>query len=749
MSQAVSKALQFMDKKDLECSICLSRFHQPKTLKCMHTYCLQCIQKWVETHGKMKCPTCGQEHNLTRYDLKELTSNTMIIQLLEYVRKTEDQKPSKCTCCDINQPEYHCQTCQLYLCGAPCIKQHKRVPSTKDHPLYTLDKKEQEGSSDEQNKCKVHCKNSLEFYCSTCNKSACKQCEHILYCHKKQHKMIPMSTAVIEFNSDANEVVKVAHEIKNKLTKKLEFITRNKSEIDSQINLCRTAIGIQEQKLMEKVAEKSKELMSDVEEIYKEEKEDIDSILQDIDSKMTQVNNLLASINTIMNKPEEKEVLESQQKNLKAVRDTVHRTDFYRPVQKSKKKRITPRFIPSTRLDELINTEGIGKIITADNAYKVDNDDEAGISNITVGSTYKVAKDDQVITVTKGQPFVVKVTSKAVSDTSRLGATLRKASGEELATEIKYQGNGEYKITGRCNVEGDWQMKITFGVTQINGSPVNIKVESLGLVHTIGNIPKYKEHSKKAKVSGVILDTDGCILVSSYSKDILKFNQSGVYVAKRQVRQNVHVNEMHQIGDGHMVYSDDLGHCVVMCDDKFQEIRSFGKGILECPNGLTVNRETSILYVVDRGAHCVFKFNVDDGRLLGKFGSEGSKFGQMNDPSDVTLTKEGYVIVADCDNNRIQMFNEKEKFKEILIGCGKKDGKVWGPCGVTIDMDENIIISSNHKLQLFDKNGVFIKRIDHEDDGLDIPCGITVISNRPRRVAVANHEANNIKIFNY
>ncbi|XP_033118983.1 uncharacterized protein LOC117118493 [Anneissia japonica] len=681
MSQSLSKALQFMDKKDLECVICLNRFHQPKTLKCMHTYCLQCIQKWVETHGKMKCPTCAQEHNLTRYDLKELASNTMIIQLLEYVVKTEDQKPSKCSCCDINQPKYHCQTCQLYLCGALCIKQHQIIPSLRNHSLYTLDLKEKEGSSDEQNKCKVHCSNTLEFYCSTCNKSACKQCEHILSCHKNQHKMIPMLTAVNEFNNDATEVVKVAYEIKNKLKEKLEFLTKSQSEIDCQLTLCRTAIGIQENKLIKKVTGKSKQLMSDLEEIYKEDKEGIGSEVEDIDSKMTQVNDLIVSINTIMNKPEEKEILASHKNTINVVRDKVLEIDFQ---QLPQKKNITPNFIPSTHLDDLMNAEGIGKIITVDNI------------------TNKVAKENEA-TVTKRQP--------AESDAA---ATLMNSSEES-----------------------------TSDPAHVTEFPVNPRFETPRLIHTTGIISDYKQHYKLNKVSDVVLDNNGCILVSSFSKDILKFNKSGSFIGRIWVPLDVEFHRMHQMGDCHIMYSDNVRKCVVMCNDKYLEMSSFGKGILKYPMGLTVHKETRILYVADREAHCVVKFNVDDGTLLGNIGSEGRKAGEMRLPFDVTLSMEGHVIVADFENSRIQMFDANGKFIRILVGYGKEDGKVWGPCSVTMDMDENIIVSSNHKLQLFDKNGVFIKRIDHLDDRLEIPAGIAVISNKPRRVAVANHKANN------
>ncbi|XP_033106807.1 tripartite motif-containing protein 3-like [Anneissia japonica] len=209
------------------------------------------------------------------------------------------------------------------------------------------------------------------------------------------------------------------------------------------------------------------------------------------------------------------------------------------------------------------------------------------------------------------------------------------------------------------------------------------------------------------------------------------------------------VNRMHQIGDGDMLYSDYAGQCVVMCDEKFQKVRSFGKRMLKYPKGLTLNKETRTLYVADYDAHCVYTFNVDDGRMLGKIGLKGSKEGGIKGLQDVTLTKEGHVIVAEFENDRIQTCDANHKFMRILVDRGQGDGKVFCPCGVAIDMDENIIISSNDKLQLFGKNSVFIKRIDHEDDGLDTPVGIAIISNRPRRVAVANYGANNIKIFNY
>ncbi|XP_033121488.1 E3 ubiquitin-protein ligase TRIM71-like [Anneissia japonica] len=350
---SASKALQFMDKKDLECAICLNRFSQPKTLKCMHTYCLQCIQKWVETHGKMKCPTCGQEHDLTKKDLQQLSSNILISDLLRYVVKTEDQKPTKCSFC-YNQPTHHCSICQMYLCGGNCIKQHKAVPLTKDHPLYTLDIKEQDDSSDEEIEYLDDSNTTLEFYCSTCNKSACTKC-------KQQHEVIPISTARDQFNKDAIDVVKQAHEIENKLTEKLQSIAKYKSEFDSQFKLCRNDIENHEENLIKTVQEKSKELISDLEEIYKESEEEIHCEIKDIDSKLTEVNNLKTSINTMIikamiNKPEQ-ESLGSYWTTVNTVRDDFLGDNFNSNF--NSKSSVKPNFIPSEYVKEL-QKGGIG-----------------------------------------------------------------------------------------------------------------------------------------------------------------------------------------------------------------------------------------------------------------------------------------------------------------------------------------------------------------------------------------------------
>ncbi|XP_071947794.1 uncharacterized protein [Antedon mediterranea] len=635
-------------------------------------------------------------------------------------KKIESEKPEKCSSCDC-QPHYYCSDCSMYMCRQ-CIKHHKIIPALKDHPLYTLDRNEEE-CMDGQKLCIDHDK-FIEHYCKSCRTYNCEDCKSVLRCLINKHDVVPMKDAVDEFNASVTKSTKLAEEVKRKLKEKLDSISKQKSDLESNVTSCKKAIELQANELIKKVKRQVTEMNAVVDKNHYEMIKPVDDKCKDTFSMLNEVNMLTSSINKMINKPEEMEKFTSHNSTILTVKKRVSSPDFVNPITS-----IQQTFFPVSKLVELVNKEGIGKLV------------------ITKTGIYKVSKDDESITVTKGQPFAVKVIVAASSITFKLAITLENSSGNISATQVEYHGNGEYKINGECNIEGDWKMDIKDGDEHIEGSPVSIKVEPLGCVQTIYNIKDYKKDKKKHKVVDVMVDAGGLLLVSSDSKEVLKFDQSGTFIKRKKMSTNV--GHMKQIGDGKMVYSDKQSNKnVVMCDKKFKTIRSFGEGVLKSPQGLALNTQSRIVYVADEDEHCVFKFNIDNGSLLGRIGSEGSEAGKMNQPKDVAVTMDGHVLVTEFGNNRIQMFNAEDKLIKILISYGEED-KIYGPCGITIDMDENLIVSSYHKLQLFDKNGTFIKRIDKDEDGLDVPAGVAAISNRSRKLAVADFASNNVKIFNY
>ncbi|ESO96930.1 hypothetical protein LOTGIDRAFT_115231, partial [Lottia gigantea] len=46
---------------NLECSICCETFKTPKVLICGHTFCLDCLERYIGNRTtKFKCPVCGK-----------------------------------------------------------------------------------------------------------------------------------------------------------------------------------------------------------------------------------------------------------------------------------------------------------------------------------------------------------------------------------------------------------------------------------------------------------------------------------------------------------------------------------------------------------------------------------------------------------------------------------------------------------------------------------------------------------------
>src|SRR5580693_9487921 len=80
-----------------ECSICLEPFKKPKALPCLHTFCLECLEKYGENEvpeAKVPCPFCRREFTIPKDGFQNLPGNFFIEQLLED-RRNSGRKGSR------------------------------------------------------------------------------------------------------------------------------------------------------------------------------------------------------------------------------------------------------------------------------------------------------------------------------------------------------------------------------------------------------------------------------------------------------------------------------------------------------------------------------------------------------------------------------------------------------------------------------------------------------------------------------
>uniref|UniRef100_A0AAQ4Q4Y4 E3 ubiquitin-protein ligase TRIM71 n=1 Tax=Gasterosteus aculeatus aculeatus TaxID=481459 RepID=A0AAQ4Q4Y4_GASAC len=109
-----------------------------------------------------------------------------------------------------------------------------------------------------------------------------------------------------------------------------------------------------------------------------------------------------------------------------------------------------------------------------------------------------------------------------------------------------------------------------------------------------------------------------------------------------------------------------------------------------------------------------FKVTVKSGRSYGSlgnqvssFGSEGEGDGQLCRPWGISVDKEGYVVVADRSNNRIQIFKPCGAFHHKFGSLGSRPGQFDRPAGVACDSQRRVIVADkdNHRVQFLLKFG--------------------------------------------
>lgn len=109
------------------------------------------------------------------------------------------------------------------------------------------------------------------------------------------------------------------------------------------------------------------------------------------------------------------------------------------------------------------------------------------------------------------------------------------------------------------------------------------------------------------------------------------------------------------VGRNGQVYVADTGNSRVAVFDGFGGfLRQIGTGTLSYPRGVTLGGAARV-FVADTGNSRIVILT-DQGELLLSYGAEGAGIGSFNGPSDIAVFDEKFVLVADTENHRIQVF---------------------------------------------------------------------------------------------
>uniref|UniRef100_A0A8C6SNI9 RING-type E3 ubiquitin transferase n=1 Tax=Neogobius melanostomus TaxID=47308 RepID=A0A8C6SNI9_9GOBI len=172
--------------------------------------------------------------------------------------------------------------------------------------------------------------------------------------------------------------------------------------------------------------------------------------------------------------------------------------------------------------------------------------------------------------------------------------------------------------------------------------------------------------------------------------------------------------------------------------------RGRDKGEFTNLQGISASSNGRIV-VADSNNQCIQIFS-NDGQFKMRFGVRGRSPGQLQRPTGVTVDSNGDIIVADYDNRWISIFSPDGKFKS-KIGAGR----LMGPKGVAVDKNGHIITVDNKAccVFIFQSNGKLVTKFGAKgtsDRHFAGPHFVAV--NNKNEIVVTDFHNHSVKVYN-
>ena len=170
------------------CGLCSEKYKQPKLLSCFHSYCVACLETFVEKNArdnKFDCPLCDTTIDIPESGVNQFEWNIYIDSKLK-VESLDNHD------CDLCGPEVsavdHCIECEENYC-ARCSEMHLKQKMSRAHTLIAISDSTTGGTKSIRKKmfCRKHPNDEIRVVCKDCEKMLCLVCK--LTDHEKHNSV--------------------------------------------------------------------------------------------------------------------------------------------------------------------------------------------------------------------------------------------------------------------------------------------------------------------------------------------------------------------------------------------------------------------------------------------------------------------------------------------------------------------------------------------------------------------------------
>ena len=655
------------------CEKCDKYYVDPRMLPCLHSFCLGCLQKELENHTTLSCPSCKEQVILPKNSLSDLPQDLRKANEAEIERISEkiedaDEQCENCGRADsTGKAVSYCVECKEYLCKF-CDGRHGLKELTASHTLVTIGQrliKANEASPatrlfQKKVPCPQHNDQTIQAYCMKCEKMICMVCMNFEHdAHRAERKYL---------EDIAKQEMKSLMACKSNAKQAL-------ASLDSAIAQC-------------------KETMKQVEKRKKAADNEIENSLKQVRTALlTQTENIrLRKIRG----------LKMQVQELQNVRDgiflasaMIDDAQSHSPAQQLSTKKVM-----AERATKLQKEFEASVLLPSQSANLVtDISDPVVIGKMislgcVSGGGYPLHSTCDAAYVPRG--FVGKPRTVKVVAVDKGGKELRKG-GDEVAAKLVRKGTHDRGVDGRTTDNGDGsytvsvtpqskgehKLHVTLANGHVKGSPFQCTIANPRNTPYTSISAQYPFGTSYLPID-VAVTADGNLAVAEYSSA----DYYSSYVTLYSVTgQSVYTFGSHGSSD-----------------------QQFNK-----PSAVAITGD--LLYVCDTGNSRVQKLSISRRSFISNFGTSGQ--GQLSNPRGICTDPDGKVYVADSSKQLIYVFNGDGSFA-YSFPCQQN------PWGMAFDHQGRLHVATNGSncIKVFTPQG---KQVTSYGTGtLSTPAGIAI-----------------------
>ena len=712
-------------KKEAECPVCLETLKQPKTLPCLHSFCLPCLDRQVDfarrrLESTIKCPVC-----LTPFEIPEgntfagLPTSFHLNRLVDILALgDESSEAQKCTSCEgKNAATCYCFDCHDFYCG-DCLPVHNRIATLRGHRNVVIENIQAQDVEELIHRpamCteKFHEKELLEYFCQECQVCLCHKCGLV---NHNRHAIVDVQQAAEEHKVEMMDVME-------KVKEKIAACNMDMKKTNERFEKCKEQILVAQSKVTATV-------------------EELVTVLRKHETAMrTKLNDIYETLQKEHAIQQENfELFTTQLKESVEYGEAIIQRNIAPEISQAKQAVIG-------RCKELLNTYEVDikkfrhvcYVRNEQNLQNVRCSVPGQVVHSCTDPTRSVAEGSglhQANEVGQESKFTVETKDSegkpCYSKDDRVAVNIQSPTGGKLETTIKDSNDGKYTVKYRAESVGQLDVVITVNGEPLPCCPLRVQVtqHQYQTVFTFGS--KGKGQGQFNRPVGIVVSekTGNFVVADEKNKRIQIFSSEGKFITEfgQQGRFAKRLGEPLSVAvssSGDVIVSHETAGqpCkIAVFAESGQFIKHITNKHLKVPSTVSVGWDDHLI-VCDWGDKTIKVLSLDGTELYQSFA-----------PSDCdwlpwfTVFYQEMFFVSCCLAHCVKVFNKEGVFLYNIGSEGSGDGQLGSPAGLAVDSFGRLIVCdcNNKRLQVFTLDGKFVTKIEPQRNGLGWPCSVAV-----------------------